>query len=214
LIDHIAAFFSSGPDGTPFPLGALIAIFIAAGFVPLPRIVVCVLAGAAFGLVAIPVSVPSFTLGALGGFLAARYLLHGFVQRLVERRRLLASIAKAVDREGWRVVALMRLGAPVPGAMTNYVFGLSNIGWWSFTWSTFVFSIPQIVLFVTLGAAGRAAVLDEPISGARLTMIAVAVITCALIVYRIARQARLALNEMRQTDHVVATERSCRNGAS
>ena len=102
----------------------------------------------------------------------------------------------------------MRLGAPIPGAMTNYVFGLSNISWWSFTWSTFFFSIPQIVLFVGVGAAGRAAVLDEPISGARLAMMAVAIATCGLIIYRIARQARSAFNDMRAKDEAAATERS------
>jgi uncharacterized membrane protein YdjX (TVP38/TMEM64 family) len=214
LIDHIAAFFTSSPEQAPSSLGALILIFIAAGFVPLPRIIVCVLAGAAFGLVAIPVSVPSFTLGALGGFLAARYLLHGPVQRLVERRPLLKSIAQAVDQEGWRVVALMRLGAPIPGAMTNYVFGLSNISWWSFTWSTFLFCIPQIVLFVGVGAAGRAAILDEPISGARLTMMAIAIITCGLIIYRIARQARSAFNDMRQKGEAAAIEGNRGNSAS
>jgi uncharacterized membrane protein YdjX (TVP38/TMEM64 family) len=208
LIDHITAFLASSPEQAPSSLGALALIFIAAGFVPLPRIIVCVLAGAAFGLVAIPVSVPSFTLGALGGFLAARYLLHDPVQRLMERKPLFRSIAKAVDQEGWRVVALMRLGAPVPGAMTNYVFGLSNISWWSFTWSTFLFSIPQIVIFVGVGAAGRTAILDEPISGARLAMMAIAIITCSLIIYRIARQARSALNDMRRKDEAAVTERS------
>jgi uncharacterized membrane protein YdjX (TVP38/TMEM64 family) len=214
LTDHIAAFLASSPEPTPFSLGVLVLIFIAAGFVPLPRILICVLAGAAFGLVAIPVTIPSFTLGALGGFLAARYVLHGFVQRLLERRPLTRSIAGAVDREGWRVVALMRLGAPVPGAMTNYIFGLSNISWWSFTWSTFVFCIPQNVLFVSLGAAGRATVIDEPISAERLAIFAVAIITFVLIIYRIARQARSAFNEMRQKNEAEAAGRGPGSSAS
>jgi uncharacterized membrane protein YdjX (TVP38/TMEM64 family) len=205
LIDRIVAFLDLGPGQTPPSIGVLVLIFIAAGFVPLPRIVVCILAGAVYGLVAIPVSVPSFTFGALGGFLAARYLLHDIVQRLVRRKRLLNRISNAVDQEGWRVVALMRLGAPVPGAMTNYAFGLSNIGWWSFTWATFVFGIPQIVLFVSLGAAGRAAVLDEPTSIAGRVMIVVGIITSALIIYRVARRARSTSNE--PDDDAAATGR-------
>jgi uncharacterized membrane protein YdjX (TVP38/TMEM64 family) len=172
----------------------------------------CVVAGATYGLVAIPVTIPSFTLGALGGFLAGRYLLHDLVQRRIARRPLLRSVAKAVDQEGWRVVALMRLGAPVPGAMQNYAVSLSNIGWWSFTWATFVFCIPQIVLFVWVGAAGRAAALDDSTSAAGLAMIAVALATCAILIYRIARRARIAFNELRQEDHAAAAGRSSVEG--
>jgi uncharacterized membrane protein YdjX (TVP38/TMEM64 family) len=212
LIDRILAFLDFNPEAAPSSVGILIPIFIAAGFVPLPRIVVCVLAGAAYGLVAIPVSIPSFTFGALGGFLAARYLLHDLVQRLVQRRKLLRSISNAVDQEGWRVVALMRLGAPVPGAMTNYAFGLSNIGWWSFTWATFVFCIPQIILFVGLGAAGRAAVLDESISLASRVMIAIGIITSAIIIYRIARRARSPVDEPRREDDAATTDRNRSSG--
>jgi uncharacterized membrane protein YdjX (TVP38/TMEM64 family) len=205
LIDRIVAFLDLSPGGTPPPLGVLALILIASGFVPLPRIVVCVLAGAVYGLPAIPISIPSFTCGALGGFLTGRYLFHDAVQRLIRRRKLLRRISRAVDEEGWRVVALMRLGAPVPGAMTNYAFGLSNIGWWTFTWSTFVFCIPQIVLFVSIGAAGRAVALEESTSTASRAMIAIGIVTSAFIIYRIARRARSTPDEA--DDGVAATER-------
>jgi uncharacterized membrane protein YdjX (TVP38/TMEM64 family) len=212
LTDYIAAALALSAERAPASIGVLALILVVAGFVPLPRIVVCVLAGAAYGFVAIPVSIPSFTFGALGGFLTARYLLHDFVQRLIARRKRLRRIAHAVDQEGWRVVALMRLGAPVPGAMANYAFGLSNIGWWSFTWSTFVFCIPQIVLFVSIGAAGRAAVVDESISTASQVMIAVGIITCALIIHRIARRARSNVNGLPQDNDTAATDHQRSSG--
>ncbi|MDQ8732061.1 VTT domain-containing protein [Bradyrhizobium sp. LHD-71] len=206
MIDRIVAFLDVSAGQAPPSIGVLVLILFAAGFVPLPRIIVCVLAGAAYGFVAIPVSIPSFTFGALGGFVTARYLFHDLVQGLIGRRKLLSSISDAVDQEGWRVVALMRLGAPVPGAMTNYAFGLSNVGWWSFTWATFVFCIPQIILFVSLGAAGRAAVLDDKMSIAGQAMMVIAIATCALIVYRVARRARARFNELRQNDAAATTD--------
>jgi len=147
LIDQITAFFSTSHELTLLSFSVLALVFIASGLILLPRILLCVLAGAAYGLVAIPVAVPSTALGALVAFLVARYVAADFVQRLIARRRLLQGISRAVDREGWKIIALMRLGAPVPGAFSNYLFGLTKIGWWPYTWSTFIFCIIRSSLY-------------------------------------------------------------------
>jgi uncharacterized membrane protein YdjX (TVP38/TMEM64 family) len=198
LIDQITAFLSTTHELTPLSLGGLVLVFIASGFVLLPRILICVLAGAAFGTIAIPIAIPSITLGAVVAFLTARYLAGGLVQRLIGRRRLLSRISNAVDQEGWRIVALMRLGAPIPGALTNYIFGLTNISSWSFAWATFVFCIPQIILFVLLGAAGRQAIAEDSGSLVGQAMIALGVITSASIIYLVARRARSTLGGLRE----------------
>jgi uncharacterized membrane protein YdjX (TVP38/TMEM64 family) len=195
LIDQITAFFSTSHELTLLSFSVLALVFIASGLILLPRIVLCVLAGAAYGLIAIPVAAPATALGALIAFLVARYIAADFVQRLIARRRLLQGISRAVDREGWKIIALMRLGAPVPGAFSNYLFGLTRIGWWPYTWSTFIFCIPQVVLFVSIGAAGRAALLqDSSIVG--WTMIGLGVITCAAIIYLVARRSKSTFAEI------------------
>ena len=206
MIDQISAFFSTSHELTLLSFSVLALVFIASGVILLPRILLCVLAGAAYGLVAIPIAVPASTLGALIAFLFARYVAADFVQRLIARRRLLQGISRAVDREGWRIIALMRLGAPVPGAFSNYLFGLTKIGWWPYTWSTFVFCIPQVVLFASIGAAGRAAVLqDSSIVGQ--TMILLGVVTCAAIIYLVARRSKSTFAELDGTpDDVMANE--------
>jgi uncharacterized membrane protein YdjX (TVP38/TMEM64 family) len=197
LIDHITDFLSASQQLTPLSFGVLVLAFIASGFVLLPRIVLCVVAGATYGVVAIPIVIPSATLGALIAFLTARSLGGKFVQRWIGRKKLLRQISGAVDQEGWRIVALMRLGAPVPGAVTNYLFGLTNINWWAFTWATFLFCIPQIILFVCLGAAGRAAMLDDSTSMIGQALLAIGVVTSALIVVLVAKRARAIFADMR-----------------
>jgi uncharacterized membrane protein YdjX (TVP38/TMEM64 family) len=195
LIDQITAFLSTSHELTLLSFSVLALVFIASGVIILPRILLCVLAGAAYGLVAIPIAVPFTALGALIAFLVARYVAADFVQRLIARRRLLQGISRAVDREGWKIIALMRLGAPVPGAFSNYLFGLTKIGWWPYTWSTFIFCIPQVVLFVSMGAAGRAAVLkDSSIVGQ--TMIVLGIVTCAAIIYLVARRSKSTFAEI------------------
>lgn len=210
MIDQISAFFSTSHELTLLSFSVLALVFVASGLILLPRILLCVLAGAAYGLVAIPVAVPATALGALIAFLVARYVAADFVQRLIARRRLLQGISRAVDREGWKIIALMRLGAPVPGAFSNYLFGLTQIGWWPYTWSTFIFCIPQVVLFVSIGAAGRAAVLkDSSIVGQ--TMIALGVVTCAAIIYLVARRSKSTFAEIDGSDDGAVANGSVKN---
>ena len=198
MIDSITSFLGTTHELTPVSFAVLVLAFLASGFVLLPRAVLCVLAGAAFGLIAIPIAIPTMTVGALGAFLTSRYLLGDFVRQRIARRALLARLSSAVDQEGWRIVALMRLGAPVPGAITNYVFGLTNINVWSYALATFFFCIPQIILFACLGAAGRAAVLDDSASAVSQGLIALAVVTSGMIVFLVARRARAIFADLRE----------------
>jgi len=91
--------------------------------------------------------------------------------------------------------------------MTNYLFGLTNIRWSSFAWASLLFSIPQVVLFVTLGAAGRAALLDDSTSVIAQTLMAVGIVTSALIVVLVARRARSTLSELRD-DNTETTDQA------
>lgn len=172
-------------------------IFFVASFVLVPRTFLCLGAGVSFGLAAVPVILPSTMLGGILAFLSARYFFSGRVQAYVDARPRLRRFATAVDEEGWRVVALLRFASPVPNAVQNYVFGLTRIGFLPFAVTTFVFSIPQVVLYVYLGSAGRAVLLDESLStlnrvilGAGLVSILVAAL---LIVRRVRSDADRAL---------------------
>ena len=171
---------------------------------PVPRIILCLLAGAALGLVVIPIAIPSLTVGALIAFLTSRYLAADVVQRVLGRRRLLRSIALAVDQEGWRIVALIRFASPLPGAAANYLFGLTKIDWWPYTWATFVFCSPQVVLFVSLGAAGRVAVSEDPGTIPGQAMIAVGIVTSALVIFLVARRARATLRALREEEQIAS----------
>ena len=67
----------------------------------------------------------------------------------------------AVNAEGWRIVALCRLASPIPSTIQNAIFGLTRIELWPYLWATFLFTIPQTILYVYLGAIGKAALLGE-----------------------------------------------------
>lgn len=137
--------------------GAVLALFFGlAALIVFPRTILIVAAGASFGIGAAPIILVAGTAGGTLAFLLARYIASGWFRRKLEQRSKLEAIAEAVDKEGWRIVALMRLGAPVPSALQNYLFGLTRIHPMSFILATLVFSAPQVFLFTFLGATGRA----------------------------------------------------------
>src|SRR5580704_13770508 len=93
---------------------ALALVFVVSGLAPIPRTFLCLAAGTVFGLPAVPIILPSTTLGGVIGFLLARYLFSAWLWREVDRRPRLRAMMDAVDSEGWRIVGLLRFGSPVP----------------------------------------------------------------------------------------------------
>jgi uncharacterized membrane protein YdjX (TVP38/TMEM64 family) len=135
----------------------------------------------------------STTAGGIIAFLLARHLFAGPLQRELNRRPRLRLIADAVDSEGWRIVALLRFWSPVPTVVQNYVFGLTRIGFWPFTWATLFFSFPQIAAYIFLGASGRAVLVEDTSSTLSRALMAMAVVSVAAIVILIARRMRKGL---------------------
>jgi hypothetical protein len=81
----------------------------------------------------------SGTVGSILAFLTSRNVASNWFRKILERKPNFGVIAQAVDEEGWRIVALMRLGVPIPGAIQNYLFGLTRIDLSSYSISTFIF---------------------------------------------------------------------------
>jgi uncharacterized membrane protein YdjX (TVP38/TMEM64 family) len=164
---------------------ALGLFFAAVGLVVLPRTPFIVAAGATFGLAAAPIILVGGTLGSIVAFLLSRSIASDRFQQWLERYPSLQAVAHAVDLEGWKIVALLRLGVPIPHAATNYMLGLTRIGFSSYVVATMIFSIPQIVLFCFVGSAGRATLLDGSRTLSSLVSIGLAVTLIALISWRV-----------------------------
>ena len=188
----------------------LALVFFAASFVLVPRTFLCLGAGLGFGLGAVFVILPSTMLGGILAFLLARYFVSERLQTYVDARPRLRRFATAVDEEGWRVVALLRFASPVPNAVQNYVFGLTRIGFVPFALTTFVFSVPQVVLYVYLGSAGRAVVLDSNLPTLDRVLLGIgliSVLAAALLIVRRIRHDTGRAVEMARTGDEAAGAR-------
>jgi uncharacterized membrane protein YdjX (TVP38/TMEM64 family) len=112
-------------------------------------------AGVAFGLGpgTVLVSVAS-TIGAALAFLIARYLLRGRVERWVSDHERLAAVDRAVEHQGWRVVALTRLSPAFPFNLQNYTYGLTGVPFFQYVLASWIAMLPGTLLYVSIGATG------------------------------------------------------------
>jgi uncharacterized membrane protein YdjX (TVP38/TMEM64 family) len=127
-----------------------------------PAILLTLTAGFVFGLG------PGFAvtlLGATGGcaasFLIARHLARERVARYAGGNPRYSAIDRAIGREGWRIVFLLRLSPLVPFVFSNYFYGLTAIRFWPYVFASVTGMLPLAFLYVSFGAAARGA-LGEP----------------------------------------------------
>jgi uncharacterized membrane protein YdjX (TVP38/TMEM64 family) len=195
ITDTLVDFLRQWGEMSPAAAVVLTLVFVFGGLTPVPRTFLTLAAGIVYGMTAIPVIIPATTAGCLLVFLLVRYLIGDRVWRIVERKPKLLAIMEAVSAEGWRIVGLCRLASPVPSMIQNTMFGLTRIGVWPFTWATFVFIIPQVVLYVYLGSIGRAALLGDS-SGISLGIMAAGGLSLLIVVLLIMRRVRASMRTL------------------
>jgi len=193
LTQTLVDFLRRWGEMSPSAAAVLALVFVAGGLVPVPRTFLTLAAGVVFGMASVPIIMPAATIGSLIAFLLARYLFADRLWRALEARPKLLAIMNAVNAEGWRIVALCRLASPIPSTIQNAMFGLTRIGLWPYLWSTFVFTIPQVILYVYLGAVGKAALLGES-QGLNLGVMAAGGLTFLIVVLLITRRVRASMD--------------------
>lgn len=134
---------------------AFCVLYVIATLLLAPGSVMSIAGGVAFGLWGLPVVLVSATMGAGVAFLIARYLARERVTVALEGHPKFKAIGKAIDEEGWKVVGLVRLSPQIPFAITNYFFGITNIGFWPFVLTSAVGVAPATFIYVNLGAMGH-----------------------------------------------------------
>ncbi len=193
LIESITALQSA----PLISMGALIVALVIGSLVFVPRPPLCIAGGLMLGFAAIPIAALAATAGAVLGFLTSRHLLRSRFTQTVQRRPVWQAAVEATNHEGWRLIVLLRLASPIPGTITNYLFGLSRIGLIPYTAATFFGQMPQIVIFVYMGAVGRSALNDRGDSVVKLAILILGLGLTGFAVARVVRRARTLLAQHR-----------------
>jgi uncharacterized membrane protein YdjX (TVP38/TMEM64 family) len=184
-VDGIESWVSEkGPAGYLL----FVLLFIVVTLLPMPAWMFAVAAGAVFGVVWGFVLV---WIGALAGetlaFLIARYWLRDSVRKLLARKPVFGAIDKALQKEGWQVVALVRLSPVIPFGLKNYLFGVTKVKLHDYVIGSGLGKIPGVLLYVFLGATGRAVLGQE--GGYQWALVAVGIVATILATHLIARAA-------------------------
>lgn len=179
-------------------VGGLIfgAVYVLATVLLLPASPLSIAAGLTFGLAwgFVLVSV-SATLGAAAAFLVARYLARHHVEKMVRQRPRFQAVDRAISEDGWKVVVLLRLSPLVPFNLQNYFYGLTDVRFWHYVAATFFGIMPGVLLYVYIGAAGRA-VTGEGFGGAaQWALFAAGLIATLVVTVLVTRKARARLKD-------------------
>ncbi|MFQ5748990.1 MAG: TVP38/TMEM64 family protein [Planctomycetota bacterium] len=181
----------------PILLGAL---YIPAAVFFVPGSLLTLGAGFAFGIAsgAVAVSIGS-TLGAAAAFLAGRKLVRSFVEEKVARYPRFQAIDRAVGRNGFKIVLLIRISPIFPFNFLNYAFGITGVGFRDYVLGSWIGMLPGTLMYVYLGSAAQnltalAAGETGESSGKTALFVAGLLATIAVTVF-VTRIARRALRE-------------------
>jgi len=145
-----------------------ILLHIVATILGVPGIILTIVGGVLFGLFwGSVLSLVGATLGAIGAFWAARYLLSDWAQgndgqRTTQHRRtirnhrqLLDSFNQAVLRHPFSFVLMVRFAPISPFNLVNFLFGMTPIHWLPYSMGTLIGIIPGVIAYTWVGVAGN-----------------------------------------------------------
>lgn len=141
------------------PEGYLVymAIYVILEIFAIPAIPLTMTGGLLFGPVAgtVVVSICA-TLAAAAAFLIARYAARDKVKSIVQENKRFEAIDRAIGRDAFRVVALLRLSPLLPLALSNYLYGLTSAPLLPYVAGSWLGMLPGTAAYVFAGSVGRA----------------------------------------------------------
>ena len=164
-----------------------------------PGSVLTLAAGAIFGLFYGTIYVfAAATVGAALAFLVARYVARDAIEQRLQGNDRFSAIDRAVGREGFKIVVLLRLSPVFPFNLLNSALGLTGVGFRDYALAS-VGMLPGTLLYIYYGkVAGEVAQLASGVAvqgPAQYAVLAVGLAATILVTTLVARTARRALRD-------------------
>lgn len=141
------------------PIGYLYfaLVYIAAEILAVPAAPLTASSGYLFGLVpGTLIVLSSATIAAAISFYIGRTYLRTWAQNFIQESPTWRAVDKAIGKQGFKVVLLLRLSPLLPFALSNYLYAVTSVDFASFISATFFGFAPGSFGFVYFGTAGKA----------------------------------------------------------
>eukprot|EP01031_Cornospumella_fuschlensis_P026551 gene26550-32087_t len=174
-------------------------IYIAAEILAIPAVPLTASSGYLFGLVPGTLTVLcSATVAASISFLIGRTYLRSWAQGFIQESPRWRAIDKAISKQGFKVVLLLRLSPLLPFALSNYLYGVTSVDFASFITATFLGFAPGSFGIVYFGTAGKTLLSEGGLSSLSLPWYAyvAAGLGITFLVQTIGRVATEAVKQM------------------
>jgi len=136
---------------------AYAAVYTALEVLAVPAIPLTMTAGVIFGPIPGTMIVSfSATLAATIAFLIARYAARDRVATLAAKNKRFAAIDRAISKNGFKFVVLLRLSPLLPLAASNYLYGLTSVDLGRYVLGSWLGMLPGTYAYVTAGHVGKA----------------------------------------------------------
>lgn len=182
------------------PAGGVIygLAYVVAALLFVPGVVLTFGAGYVFGLTwgTVIVSLASTT-AALLAFLIARYLARARVEKLASGNERFAAIDRAIGRDGWKIVGLLRLSPLIPFSISNYLYGLTSVRLAPYVLASWAGMLPATLLYVYLGSTGKSVAGEARRSPWEWALLAAGLLATAAVTVILARVARKQLKNQK-----------------
>jgi uncharacterized membrane protein YdjX (TVP38/TMEM64 family) len=95
---------------------------------------------------------PASVLGATVAFLLGRTVMRPPIEARMAQSTRFAALQRAVERQGFKIVALVRLSPIFPFVVVNYAFGLTRVSLRAYVLGSFLGMLPGTLMYVYLGS--------------------------------------------------------------
>jgi len=146
------------------PLGALYfgAIYTVAEVLAIPAIPLTASAGYLFGVTeGTAIVLLSASIAASIGFLLGRTFLRSYVEKILDDKPEFKRIDRAIGKEGFKVILLLRLSPLFPFSLSNYLYGVTSVKFWPYFFGTMLGFAPGTLAYVYTGEIGKALTLES-----------------------------------------------------
>jgi len=176
-----------------------VAAYVVATVALLPGSLLTLAAGFAYGpVVGLLIVSPASVLAATVAFLLGRTVLRGWVEGQLAAAPRARAIDRAVAKDSFRLILLLRLSPAVPFNILNYALGLSRASLGRYVLASFIGMLPGTFMYVYLGSLVTTAADLTGASGTastgKLALTGIGLVATVAAVTLVTRTARRAVD--------------------